>query len=289
MKSIISTALTVFLIATGQNALAEEEDMRQKPERRIELVPQEQPFVFGRESVFDVYYVNDSEEPWELPHTPNESRRTRFRRAPAGKDGKPIEGKAVGGYPFAIGESHKVTEEVNGVEYTWFYESRPPAEPMTVAPNDRYHFTCELDPSLSRVRPGAYAVSIRDSRLELESERVAVRLYFTEESVENCLEIARDEDNTIIKRWYMAGHFLVRIMPEIEPLFRRGERYSRFAASHIFADMSKEERQEALDRIEEYWQDEENAPAIREAIENINRDAGLPPLPEIEDDPDPKE
>ncbi len=279
MNKILSLALLLGSIMQAAAVSAEE---RQKPERRIELVPQERPFVFGRESVFDVYYVNDSEEPWELPHTPNEAERTWFKRAPAGDDGKPIEGKPVRGYAFALPEVLE-TEDMKVFDY-------PFPEPMTIAPNDMYHFTCELDPGLEyHFRPGAYAVWMEDSQVELESECVAVRLYFTEESVERCLEIARDEDESFYKRWDMAGQFLVRIMPEIEPFFHLSGRYSLHGGRSNFAGVSEEKRQEALDRIEEYWQDEGNAPAIREAIENINRDAGLPPLPEIEDDPDPKE
>jgi hypothetical protein len=100
---------------------------------------------------------------------------------------------------------------------------------------------------------------------------VEFSIEFSDASVEFCGTVARDRTATVPRRRWHA-EYLKRIMPDLD--LTRWRRGADELSKHDREQMEGEIKQE-MDRFEVFWKDKANASAIKEAIDKINRDAGL--------------
>jgi hypothetical protein len=100
---------------------------------------------------------------------------------------------------------------------------------------------------------------------------VAIDLAFSTESVIACRTVAENAARPVFeRRWH--AEYLKRVMPDLDLMcWRSGaEALSKEDRGQMERDIKQE-----LDRFDAYWKDKANAGAIKEAIDKINRDAGL--------------
>jgi hypothetical protein len=121
-----------------------------------------------------------------------------------------------------------------------------------------------------RVTPGCYTVWVEDHEQKLESNRTEFPLLFTRESITACLEIASDTKRTGHARAWHAK-WLQKVMPGLE-LSRRTKDTSPEGIARRNAKVAKD-----LDAFRAFLKDPKNEQAIQQAIDRINREAGLPP------------
>lgn len=232
---------------------------------RIEVSVAEKSSMFGRKVPFAVRYQNGSKvAPWIVSDPLNSSAvAVQYRRA--GTNDQP------GGYwPAHLRESGGPP----GV-FVGFI-----GKPMEIAPGKAFEFDATLEPGWSgRIVPSRWAVWVIDENLGLESNVVEVDLFFTLDSATICRQAAGDRERSVHeRRWH--AKYLQRILPDLD--VTRWRRGSEEFDKETLGQMEVEIQQE-LDRFDAFWKDKANAAAIKEAIDKINRDAGL----EVEGDPAP--
>jgi hypothetical protein len=118
--------------------------------------------------------------------------------------------------------------------------------------------------------PAKWAVWIQDREQKLESSRTEMTLRFTHESIAACLEIATDTKRRGSERAWHA-EWLQKIMPDLELSWRTKDTSPEGLARRN-AKVDKE-----LDAFRAFLKDPKNEQAIQQAIDRINREAGLPP------------
>jgi hypothetical protein len=112
-------------------------------------------------------------------------------------------------------------------------------------------------------------VWIKDGEQKLESSRTELPLRFTRDSLIACLEIASDTT----QRGSRATHaeWLQKVMPDLELSWRATDRSPEGIARRN-AKVDKE-----LNAFRAFLKDPKNEQAIQQAINRINREAGLRP------------
>ena len=147
---------------------------------------------------------------------------------------------------------------------------RPRVEPLTIPPGKGHDLSIPLEPNWSgHVVPGMWTAWIRAHDVELESNRLELTLRFTADSVADCLEIAEArEEDTFKRKWHAA--WLQKIMPGLELKWRTED------ASPEGIARRNTEIEKKLQEFKLFLDDPKNAEAIQQAIDRINREAGLP-------------
>ncbi len=224
---------------------------------RIEVSVAEKSSMFGRKVPFVVRYQNGSKvKPWVVSDPLNSSAvAVQYRRAgtndqPGGYS--PVDLRGSAGSPGVfVGHIGK---------------------PVEIAPGKPYEFDATLEPGFSgRIIPSRWAVWVIDENLGIESNVVEVDLFFTDESATICRQAAGDRDRSVHeRRWH--AKYLQRIMPDLDVTrWRRGsEEFDKETLGQMEAEIQQE-----LDRFDAFWRENANTAAIKEAIDKINRDAGL--------------
>jgi len=113
-------------------------------------------------------------------------------------------------------------------------------------------------------------VWISDGNEDVESAHIVIQLRFAADSVKECLEIVGDREQRKSKRKWHA-EWLEEIMP--------GLRLRWWARDATLEERDRAEAEIAhrLDAFRAFLKDPKNEEAIQQAIDRINREAGLPP------------
>jgi hypothetical protein len=136
----------------------------------------------------------------------------------------------------------------------------------TLEPGQSYVLTV---PVVGHVVPGNWEVWVKDGEQKLESNRFEFPVRFTRDSLTPCLEIASDAKTRASERkWYAA--WLQKVMPSLKLKWWWNDSTPEETAK-MEPGVNKE-----LDAFRAFLKDPKNAEAIRQAIDRINREAGLP-------------
>lgn len=145
-----------------------------------------------------------------------------------------------------------------------------PAEPLTIPPGKSHDFTIPLEQGWrGYLAPGKWTVWIAARDVELEPNRLDLSVRFSADSVAACLEMAeRRAERTSKREWHAA--WLQKIMPGLE-LKWRPEDPSPEGIARRNTEIERKLQESKL-----FLDDPKNAAAIQQAIDRINREAGLP-------------
>lgn len=228
--------------------------------RQIEIKTGDESLVFGRPIPINVSYRNAGVEPW-IVKEPGRSPDVLVRYRQPGDMGRPK------GY--FLGKLDVRTIKFNNEETT--FRASPKLAEIQIKPGATHEFTTDLNAHWSGwLVPGRWDVWIADEQEKIESNRLAVKLWFTKVSVTEMLTVARDGEQHWIKR-KSHGEWLQKLKPDLK---------LDWPSIEDPKEMRKQKEpgiQAALKEFATFWEREQDSESMTETIRKFNEAAGLKP------------